>query len=148
MATIRIDKLIPDTEVTLRFTHGDEWAKFVSVTGAGDERTASFLSHDFDDELYKWSAYRFKGHWTYGTSAEYLRLVSVDKLPLREVIEKILVDAYGSGSLLPLALKIIMAQELWNNEKNLTDTLWMTYSGGGTAARTAHKIIEAAKDYS
>jgi hypothetical protein len=81
----RIDSLKPGTKVTLRFNgqYGngtyEEPATFLGIEGTGDDRTAQF---ETDTELnatgrYTWSAYRFKGFWAYGSSAERLTLVEI-----------------------------------------------------------------------
>lgn len=75
---MRIDSLVPGTEVTLDFGHYTETAKFLSLRGGGVERTASFKSTDTDGREYEWEAYRYQGHWVYGTSADRLRLVKVN----------------------------------------------------------------------
>ena len=80
----RIDSPKPDTQVTLKFCaemqgRGAEYvetAVFKGVTGEGDERRATFESMD-GSRVYEWDAYRFNGHWAYGSSAETLRLVAV-----------------------------------------------------------------------
>jgi hypothetical protein len=70
----RIDSLKQNEKVTLQF-HGSKTlgnepytleAVFEGITGEGDERRANF------DEV---EAYRYNGHWAYGTSAEKLTLV-------------------------------------------------------------------------
>ena len=79
---MRIDQLTPGTKVTLGFTYGEEPAQFVGITGTGEARRAMFISH-FDTPLdgalsMRWEAYRFEGHWAYGTSAEPLRLLAIE----------------------------------------------------------------------
>lgn len=71
----RIDRLQPGAQVTLRF-HGsmgnethDERATFQGIVGEGDDRLAQFDG---------WEAYRYRGHWAYGTSADRLSLISVE----------------------------------------------------------------------
>lgn len=79
----RIDSLTPDTEVTLRFHHRgnsyDEAATFLGISGEGDDRRARFRSADTETltagRTYEWEAYRYNGHWAYGTSADRLSLV-------------------------------------------------------------------------
>lgn len=70
----RIDSLQPNETVTLQF-HGSKSlgnepylleATFEGIIGTGEERRAQF------DEV---EAYRYNGHWAYGTSAEKLSLV-------------------------------------------------------------------------
>lgn len=80
----RIDSLKPGTTVTLKF-HGSKSlgndpyiqdAVFLGVYGVGDDRRARFMS--VEAKIYDpggWDAYRFNGHWAYGTSAERLTLV-------------------------------------------------------------------------
>jgi hypothetical protein len=80
----RIDKLKSGTQVTLKF-HGSkslgndpyiEDAIFVGIYGVGDDRRARFMSANATiGNTGGWDAYRFNGHWAYGTSAERLSLV-------------------------------------------------------------------------
>lgn len=79
---MRIDQLTPGTNVTLGFTHGEEPAEFVGITGAGEDRRATFISR-FDTPLdgamsMQWGAYRHNGRWVYSTSAEPLRLLAIE----------------------------------------------------------------------
>ena len=76
---LRIDKLEPGTQVVLKFTHDEERAVFLGIIGEGKNRYAHFLSFDPSEYVgfYSWLAYRYNGHWAYGTSAERLSLVSV-----------------------------------------------------------------------
>jgi len=76
----RIDKLNPGQEVTLKF-HGskslgndpyEERHTFLDIVGEGDDRRAVF-----SDGGEQWEAYRFKGGWAYGSSAEKLSIVEV-----------------------------------------------------------------------
>lgn len=72
----RIDSLKPDTKVSLRFHGSKRFGNepstldyvFKEIVGTGEDRRAIF------DEGFE--AYRFNGHWAYGTSAEHLSLVS------------------------------------------------------------------------
>jgi len=72
-----IDKLTPGDEITLRFTHGDEPAVFVKLEGTGDARRATFASVQTTPtvKVFSWDAYRYQGHWAYGTSADRLMLI-------------------------------------------------------------------------
>lgn len=80
----RIDKLTPGSHVTLRFCglgpDNAEPAVFVKVEGEGDDRHAHFISKD-GTKVYEWEAYRFEGRWSYGSGAEALYLLSVDRDP-------------------------------------------------------------------
>ena len=73
----RIDSLKPNTPVLLKFREGTEEATFLALIGEGDERRARFIQHDDAVGLYEWEAYRFRGRWAYGTSADTLRLVEI-----------------------------------------------------------------------
>jgi hypothetical protein len=86
----RIDSLKPGTPVRLKFCAEfqgkdqayEEDAVFVALTGEGNDRRATFGSPDQrvpgeDRVWYQWDAYRYKGRWVYGSSAETLRLVEV-----------------------------------------------------------------------
>lgn len=74
----RIDSLKPNTPVLLKFTHGTEEATFLALVGEGDSRRARFIQcSETPGELFEWEAYRYQGHWTYGTSAERLSLVAI-----------------------------------------------------------------------
>lgn len=81
---IRIDSLVPDDVVTLRYhgTHGnetyEEQATFLSREGEGEDRIVYFATQDGTDEgFYRWSAYRYKGRWAYGTGADRLQVVKL-----------------------------------------------------------------------
>lgn len=74
----RIDSLTPGTRITLWFegTWGnasEEDAVFVRIEGEGETREAVF------DQGFEWNAYRYNGHWAYGSGANRLRLVSIDE---------------------------------------------------------------------
>ena len=86
----RIDSLTPGTPVRLKFCAEysgkdgayEEDAVFVKLEGEGDDRLATFLTPDRETwsgtfAAYEWQAYRYKGRWAYGSSAETLRLVEV-----------------------------------------------------------------------
>jgi hypothetical protein len=80
----RIDTLKQGVTVTLFFdsTYGnqkrEEDAVFLGIEGDGDDRHAKFLTlKENGDPDYDWEAYRFEGHWAYGSSAERLVLVAV-----------------------------------------------------------------------
>ena len=80
MARLFIDKLEFNTTVLLRF-HGSNFNEtyeeehiFRGVSGEGDDRRALFWSATGH---YDWEAYRYRGHWAYGTSADRLSLVAV-----------------------------------------------------------------------
>ncbi len=86
----RIDSLTPETPVRLKFCAEfqgkdgayEEDAVFVKLEGTGDDRRATFRTKDKETwsgtfAAYEWEAYRFKGRWAYGSSAETLRLVEV-----------------------------------------------------------------------
>lgn len=82
--TKRIDQLTPGTQVVLGFvgwgnTLTTDNATFVGVTGAGDDRRATFRSANTHSPRgsYEWDAYRYNGGWVYGTSAQRLRLLEV-----------------------------------------------------------------------
>jgi hypothetical protein len=78
VAKPRLDTLPAGTRVTLAL-HG--WAgsveymtqTFVGITGAGDERRATFN----DEMTGDWDAYRYEGGWAYGSSAQRLQLLEV-----------------------------------------------------------------------
>lgn len=73
-----IDTLTPGEAVRLGFVeYGSEPAIFIGIEGEGEERLATFESKDADNgHTYRWQAYRYCGHWAYGTSADHLRLVA------------------------------------------------------------------------
>lgn len=76
----RIDKLAPGSFVELKIGGNFEHALFVGVRGKGDERRAAFVQvADVppSPHMFEWEAYRFNGHWAYGSSAELLRLSAV-----------------------------------------------------------------------
>lgn len=75
----RLDNLKPGSFIVLDFAGRYERpAIFIGITGEGDDRDANFVSPDFDGrDTYSWSAYRYNGHWAFGSSAERLRLVEV-----------------------------------------------------------------------
>jgi hypothetical protein len=80
----RIDSLKPETPVRLKFcaelqgpgSEYEEDAVFVRLEGTGETRHAVFRTKGLFSD-YEWEAYRFKGRWAYGSSAETLRLVAV-----------------------------------------------------------------------
>lgn len=86
-----IDKLRPGSVVTLRFHRGagyigrksnrayDERAIFNGIEGKGNDRLAGFWTWDRDGRVFLWETYRFHGAWAYGTSAERLQLIAVEK---------------------------------------------------------------------
>lgn len=75
---IRIDQLRPGTVVVLGFKDYQDRATFLGIADEGDERRASFRELlGRSDETFDWEAYRYQGHWAYGTSADYLRLAEV-----------------------------------------------------------------------
>lgn len=89
---LRIDKLTPGDFVELEFCGSgslgnnayDGKAVFLGIIGEGDDRTAKFAQSEdsprgFEQfvRMYEWEAYRYNGHWAYGTSAERLRLLRV-----------------------------------------------------------------------
>jgi hypothetical protein len=43
----------------------------IKIEGEGDDRRATFK----DNEIGEWEAYRYNGHWAYGSSAERLTVV-------------------------------------------------------------------------
>jgi hypothetical protein len=83
---IRIDSLKPGSKVTLRFMaefqgKGHDWTdtvKFIRIEGEGDDRRAVFSDILGRGAYSEWEAYRYNGRWAYGSSAETLRLVSID----------------------------------------------------------------------
>lgn len=84
----RIDRLTPGTPVTLLFTGEDRIgsALFLGITGDGDKRHAHFVSTSTTGDLgvartYTWEAYRYRGAWAYGTSADRLTLVEALDVP-------------------------------------------------------------------
>lgn len=79
MTKISIDSLKPGTKVTLGFNDGEEPARFLRIEGTGPGRRAYFRSLEGRPRQYEWAAYRFQGRWVYGTSADRLRLVSVEE---------------------------------------------------------------------
>lgn len=79
----RIDTLTPGDTVRLLYAgsatfgngpHEGE-AVFLGISGAGDARRATF--RDTTGRQITWEAYRYNGHWAYGSSAEPLRLLEV-----------------------------------------------------------------------
>ena len=77
----RIDSLTAGETVNLKF-HGSKSlgngshvceAIFVAINGEGEERRAEF--DDADGYSSSWEAYRFNGHWAYGSSAERLSVI-------------------------------------------------------------------------
>jgi hypothetical protein len=81
---MRIDQLTEGAEVVLGFTesHGmhRESATFVGRSGEGEDRLATFSTppaHATFGQSYEWEAYRHRGRWCYGTSAQTLRLLEV-----------------------------------------------------------------------
>jgi hypothetical protein len=78
----RIDSLKPGDVVTLRFVGRwgnstyEERMEFVGITGAGDDRRATFRTPGYAND--DWDAYRFNGRWCYGTSADPLVLLEVE----------------------------------------------------------------------
>lgn len=72
----RIDSLKAGDKVRLEFCGSRSLGNapyvddcvFEGITGAGDDRRAIFGD---------WEAYRFRGGWAYGSSAEPLRLLEV-----------------------------------------------------------------------
>lgn len=70
----RIDSLKPNETVTLRFNGSkslgnepfEDSYTFLEIVGSGEDRRAMFTDLE---------AYRYKGHWAYGTSAEKLTVV-------------------------------------------------------------------------
>lgn len=75
----RIDNLTPGSFVELEIDGDFENALFVGVRGKGDERRAAFVQMAYPPppHTFEWEAYRFNGHWAYGSSAELLRLSAV-----------------------------------------------------------------------
>lgn len=82
----RIDSLKPGTEVTIRYMREfqfggplDENLFFHGILGEGEDRRAVFSDRADLDASWKssWEAYRYKGRWAYGSSAETLRLLAV-----------------------------------------------------------------------
>jgi hypothetical protein len=77
--TTQIAKLKPGTKVRLLFkgsrSLGNEPYEldmtFKSVQGIGEDQTATF-----DEAGQEFTAYRFRGRWCYGTSAERLSLIA------------------------------------------------------------------------
>jgi len=83
---MKIDNLKPCTLVELEFSNqwslsekepSTEHAVFVGMSGSGDERLAEFISPTNSDQMFTWSAYRYKGRWVYGSGAAPVRLVNV-----------------------------------------------------------------------
>lgn len=72
----RIDSLSPDTAVTLKMGKTVEPAVFLGIEGTDEERTAAFAQTG-QDGTFRWSAYRFRGVWVFGSDATPLSLVSV-----------------------------------------------------------------------
>jgi hypothetical protein len=76
---MKIDNLKPGSIITLKF-HGSygnesytEEVLFVGIDGEGDGRIAVFRSAS--NVAYTWQAYRYRGRWAYGTSADRLTVV-------------------------------------------------------------------------
>lgn len=69
----RIDSLKYGQRVNLRF-HGratrEEDAIFRGIDGDGEDRRATF-----EQDGFIWTAYRYQGHWAYGSSADRLQLL-------------------------------------------------------------------------
>lgn len=79
MSGLRIDRLTPGTKVTLGFAYGRESAVFIGLANNEGDPRATFESVDADTgKPYRWEAYHYNGHWAYGTSADRLRLVSIE----------------------------------------------------------------------
>jgi hypothetical protein len=76
----RIDSLRRGEEVMLRYAESrgrsyDEVAVFVSMTGEGENRRATFHSRYSDGTLYEWEAYRHETRgWVHGSSADRLSI--------------------------------------------------------------------------
>lgn len=91
MSTPRLDKITPGSVVTLQFHEGagqdsyEDTVLFLGVEGSGNERRAKFMSQTGGTATYTWEAYRYNGRWAYGTSADRLSVICVDK-SLREVL--------------------------------------------------------------
>jgi hypothetical protein len=62
----RLDKLAPGTDVLI----DGQPAEFVCVEGSGDDREALFRSYYPGGGDYVWAAYRYKGRWVLGSSAQ------------------------------------------------------------------------------
>lgn len=83
---MRIDKLTPNSKITLNFYAGSSVAftedvTFLRIEGEGAEREAVFHSVPAGKpaDAYTWRAYRFQGRWAYGTSADRLSLATEAK---------------------------------------------------------------------
>lgn len=92
---MRLDSLKPGSAVKLSLAGREEIAFFLGILGEGTERVARFAQTSTDvvpenvdryptnearwtvAETYEWAAYRYKGGWAFGTSAERLSLVEV-----------------------------------------------------------------------
>lgn len=77
----RIDSLTAGDTVRLQFdgSMGNETYTetmiFVGIKGEGEKRRAIFTDEYQHDA--EWEAYRYNGHWAYGTGADRLRLLEV-----------------------------------------------------------------------
>lgn len=74
----KMGQLQPGQQVLLGFKGSDEVAWFVAMEGEGESRRIKFLQNGPDGKPFDWEAYRYEGHWAYGTSA--------DRLVLRQVL--------------------------------------------------------------
>ena len=84
MAAIRLDKLAEGTGVMLNFHVGKRIvetseARFVRMEGEGEDRHAVFRSRGRKGKngWYEWEAYRYKGRWAYGSSADLITVHSI-----------------------------------------------------------------------
>lgn len=78
----RIDSLEAGSAVVLEFVGSmgnatyTEKSVFQGIEGTGDKRRARFVDNQ-TAVPFEWEAYRFNGHWAYGSSADRLRLLEV-----------------------------------------------------------------------
>lgn len=79
---MRIDQLVPDTEVILDLgnLNGQTTATFLSREGEGDLRTATFAEPG-PTGTFLWTAFRYKNRWAWGAGAYPLKLVQTVRDP-------------------------------------------------------------------
>lgn len=75
MSVPRIDNMVRGCAYELSFPDGDvEHVLFSGITGDGEDREAWFVSLNWQGNPHKWAAYRDRGRWVYGSSAERIRV--------------------------------------------------------------------------
>lgn len=80
---MRLDKIPAGSVVTWtdpRFNF-EENAIFLGIEGTGNDRKAKFVSRaGSSGSTYNWSAYRFNGRWSYGSSADYMKILDYTEI--------------------------------------------------------------------